>query len=98
MKTFVAAGALALVSGTATAQQAPSASKVDWAKLADIVVDRWQLRSGERAVLFWERTSDRGAAAALRKAIVAKGGVTTRPGPRRSRAPTSPSGCRRTPA
>jgi hypothetical protein len=74
MRTFVAAGALALVASTAVAQP-PSAGKVDWLRMARLVVDRWQLAPGERAVLFWDRTADRGAAAAMRTAILAKGGV-----------------------
>jgi hypothetical protein len=79
MRSFVAAGALVLATGTAMAQAPPPAppspSKVDWPAMARLVVDRWQLKPGERAVLFWERTADRGAAAALRTAIVARGGV-----------------------
>ena len=74
MRTFVAASALSLSAVSALAQ-APSPSKLDWMSIARTVVDRWQLRPGERAVLFWERTADRGAAAAIRTAILARGGV-----------------------
>jgi hypothetical protein len=79
MRIWVATGALALMVAPATAQapDAPSASKVDWTRVAGRVVDRWQLRQGERAVLFWQRTADRGAAAAIRKAITARGGVAS---------------------
>jgi hypothetical protein len=78
MRTFVAAGVMALSVGTAMAQAPPpppSPSKVDWMRMARLVVERWQLKPGERAVLFWERTADRGAAAAIRSAILAKEGV-----------------------
>jgi hypothetical protein len=77
MRTFVAAGVMTLTVGTALAQAppAPSPSKVDWMRVARLLVDRWQLRPGERAVLFWDRKADRGAAAAIRTAIQAKGGV-----------------------
>lgn len=79
MRAFVAAGVMSLTVGTALAQAppAPSPSKVDWMRMARLVVDRWQLKPGERAVIFWERTADRGAAAALRTAILAKGGVVS---------------------
>jgi hypothetical protein len=76
MRTVIVAGAIALVGGTAGAEP-PSASKVDWTRLARLVVDRWQLQPGERAVLFWERTADRGAAAAVRAAITERGGVVS---------------------
>ena len=76
MRTIIVACAIALLSGTAGAQS-PSASKVDWLRMAQLVVDRWQLQPGERAVLFWERTADRGAAAALRTAIRARGGIVS---------------------
>jgi hypothetical protein len=75
MRTVIVASAIALLPGTAAAQ--PSASKVDWTRMARLVVDRWQLQPGERAVLFWERTADRGAAQALRTAIGARGGIVT---------------------
>lgn len=79
MRTFVAAGAVTLAAGTAMAQppvtQPPSASKVEWMRVARLVVDRWQLQRGERAVLFWERTADRGVAAAIRTAVLARGGI-----------------------
>src|SRR5688572_33346269 len=73
------AGGLALGAGAAVAQGPPpvSPSKVDWAHLATLVTDRWQLARGERAVLLWDRTGDRGAAAALRKAIEAKGALVS---------------------
>jgi hypothetical protein len=76
MRTILVASAIALLPGAAGAQP-PSASKVDWKRVARQVVDRWQLLPGERAVLFWERTTDRGAAAALRTAITARGGVVS---------------------
>lgn len=77
MKAFVTAGvvALAVVPAMAQAPPAPSPSKVDWMRMARLIVDRWQIQPGERAVLFWERTADRGAAAAIRTAIQARGGV-----------------------
>jgi hypothetical protein len=76
MRTVIVASALALLP-CAAAAQAPSPSKVDWTRVAQLVVDRWQLQRGERAVLFWEGTADRGAAAALRTAITARGGVVS---------------------
>jgi hypothetical protein len=80
MKASIAAAGLVLAAGTVGAQApAPvptvTPSTVDWPRLAAVVVERWQLSRGEKAVLFWDRTSDRGAAAALRKAIAARGGV-----------------------
>lgn len=80
MKASIAAAGLLLAAGTAWAQTAAprvTPSKVDWPRLAALVVDRWQLARGEKAVLFWDRTSDRGVAAALRKAIAARGGVVS---------------------
>jgi len=74
MRTLIVASAIALLPGAVGAQPA-SASKVDWLRMAQLVVDRWQLQPGERAVLFWERTADRGMAAALRTAIRARGGI-----------------------
>src|SRR5687768_4100028 len=78
MRTVMVATAIALLAGTAEAQPS-SASKVDWERMARLIVDRWQLQSGERAVLFWERTSEHGAAAAaaLHAAITARGGVVS---------------------
>src|SRR5262245_2786093 len=78
MRSRIAAAGLVLAAGTASAQTPTptvTPSKVDWARLATVVVGRWQLAPGEKAVLFWDRASDRGAAEALRKAITAKGGV-----------------------
>ena len=74
MRTIIVASAIALLPCAAGAQS-PSASKVYWLRIAQVIVDRWQLQPGERAVLFWERTADRGMAAALRTAILARGGV-----------------------
>jgi hypothetical protein len=66
--------ALSLAAGL-EAQSAP-ASRVDWAKIADLVVARsLKLAPGERVVLFWDQASDRGAAPALRTAIARAGGV-----------------------
>ena len=49
---------------------------IDYARLADIVVNRsWKLASGERVILFWDASRDRGMAAPLRAAIVKAGGV-----------------------
>lgn len=76
MRTVIVVTAIALLAGTAGAEP-PSTSKVDWTRMAGLIVDRWQLQPGERAVLFWERTSDRGAAAALRAAITARGAVVS---------------------
>jgi hypothetical protein len=76
MRTILLASAIALLPAMAGAQP-PSPSKVDWMRMARLVVDRWQLQPGERAVLFWERTADRGLAAALRTAIRARGGYVT---------------------
>lgn len=59
------------------AGQAPP-SKVDWARVAELVVKRsLKLAAGERVVLFWDQASDRGAAAALRTAIAGAGGVVS---------------------
>jgi opacity protein-like surface antigen len=76
MKAIIVASAVALLPAMAAAQ-APSPSKVDWKRMAELVVARWQLQRGERAVLFWERTADRGAAAALRTAISGRGGIVS---------------------
>src|SRR5262245_12527063 len=76
MRTMIVATAIALLPCAAGAQP-PSTSKVDWLRVAQVVVDRWQLKPGERAVLFWEHTADRGAAAALRTAIRARGGIVS---------------------
>jgi leucyl aminopeptidase (aminopeptidase T) len=49
---------------------------VSWPAIADLVVKRsLKLAPGERVVLYWDQASDRGAAAPLRAAIVAAGGV-----------------------
>lgn len=78
MKLWMATAVLAATAGVVEAQAPPTSlpptpSRVDWARLAGVVVDRWQLGKGEKAVLFWDRRDDRGAAAALRKAIAARG-------------------------
>jgi len=57
---------------TSTAQSAPP---VDYAVLAPIAVQRWQLAPGERVVMSWDRGSDRGVAGPLRPAIIAAGGA-----------------------
>jgi hypothetical protein len=60
----------------ALASAAQSAEPIDYAALADITVQRaWQLVPGERVVMFWDRGSDRGMAAALRAAITRAGGL-----------------------
>ncbi len=62
--------------GSVVGAQAPP-SRVDWSKIADLVVNRsLKLTAGERVVLFWDQSSDRGAAVPLRAAIAAAGGVT----------------------
>jgi hypothetical protein len=58
--------------------QSPPPSKVDWSKIAELVVKRTlKLAPGERVILFWDQTSDRGAAPALRTAILGAGGVVS---------------------
>jgi hypothetical protein len=59
----------------ALAGTAQSAPPVDYAALAAIAVQRWQLAPGERVVMFWDRGSDRGMAGPLRAAITAAGGI-----------------------
>jgi hypothetical protein len=61
-----------LAAATSTAQSAPP---IDYAALAAIAVQRWQLAPGERVVMFWDRGSDRGMAGPLRAAITAAGGA-----------------------
>lgn len=66
------------LSGSAFRARAQGAapSKVDWAKIAELVVSRsLRLGPGERVILFWDQASDRGAAPALRAAIAGQGGV-----------------------
>jgi hypothetical protein len=59
----------------ALAAQAAPPSRVDWSRVADLVVRRTlQLSRGERVVLFWDPGSDRGIAPALRVAIAGAGG------------------------
>jgi hypothetical protein len=66
---------LALVGTEGSAQSAPP-SRVDWPKIADLVVTRsLKLAPGERVVLFWDQASDRGVAAAIRTAVARAGGV-----------------------
>ena len=58
--------------------QSPAQSKVDWAKIAELVVSRsLKVGPGERVVLFWDQASDRGAAPALRAAITGQGAVVS---------------------
>jgi hypothetical protein len=53
--------------GQEAAAQAVGRGSVDYARLADAVVNRTlKVEKGERVVLFWGRASDRGLAAALR--------------------------------
>jgi len=77
MRLPFAAGTLgvALFATTVTAQT-PPASAVDWDALTTSVVTRnLRLAPGERVLLFWDQGSDRGAAAAFRRAVAAAGGV-----------------------
>ncbi len=78
--------ALAATVSEPAASQAGPASRVDWPRIADLVINRTlKLAPGERVVLFWDQASDRGTAPALRSAITAAGGVIaaeiTPPGP-----------------
>lgn len=75
----------ATVSEPVSSQTGP-ASRVDWPRIADLVINQTlKLAPGERVVLFWDQASDRGTAPALRSAITAAGGVIaaeiTPPGP-----------------
>lgn len=73
--SLVLAFAVAFAAPT-TAQ--PTHSRVDWSKLGELVVKRTlRLAPGERVVLFWDQASDRGAAPAIRAAVVAAGGVVS---------------------
>jgi hypothetical protein len=57
------------------ASSAQSVETIDYAALANIVVQRaWHLAPGERVVVFWDRGSDRGMAAPLQAAIKRAGG------------------------
>jgi leucyl aminopeptidase (aminopeptidase T) len=48
---------------------------VDYAHLADLVVNRsWRIAPGERVVFFWDASRDRGMAAPLRAAVERAGG------------------------
>lgn len=77
IRTWASVGLVAALPALG-ADQAPPASKVDWASIADLVVNRsLELSPGERAVLFWDRSADRGAVGAVRKAILAKGGLVS---------------------
>ena len=68
---------LLLLTGIPTAA-AQTPSKVDWPRIADLVVKRsLKLAPGERVVLFWDQASDRGAAAAIRTAVIGAGGVVS---------------------
>lgn len=67
---------VAVLTTTAGAQTPPPASRVDWDALTTSVVTRnLRLAPGERVLLFWDQESDRGAAAAFRRAVAAAGGV-----------------------
>jgi hypothetical protein len=53
-----------------------SQSSLDWNRVADAIVVRGlALAPGERVVIFWDHSIDRGAAAAVRAAVAAAGGV-----------------------
>ncbi|MEO8448983.1 MAG: hypothetical protein ABI647_04275 [Gemmatimonadota bacterium] len=61
--------------GRGAVAQTPARGSVDWARLADAVVNRTlKVEKGDRVVFFWDRASDRGMAAALRAAITRAGG------------------------
>jgi hypothetical protein len=67
---------LVVVLSIVAAAEAPPHSEVDWASVAKLVVNRsFALAPGERVVIFWDRTADRGAAAAIRTAILERGAV-----------------------
>jgi hypothetical protein len=64
------------LNGVSAAPAQSRGSAVDYAHLADIVVNRaWKLAPGERVVLFGDATRDPGMAAPLRAAILKAGGV-----------------------
>src|SRR5262245_61765480 len=66
--------AAVLTAGSASAQVS-SDHAVDYARLADLVVNRsWKIARGERVVFFWDRKLDRGIAAPLRAAVERAGG------------------------
>jgi hypothetical protein len=66
-----------LVAATVSAQPQPP-SRVDWNRLADLVVRRtWKLAPGEKVLLFWDQGTDRGMAPALRAAIAGAGAVVS---------------------
>jgi hypothetical protein len=66
---------ITVLPATGSAQPAPP-SRVDWSRLADLVVRQtWKLAPGENVVLFWDQASDRGMASALRTAIAGTGAV-----------------------
>lgn len=77
---FAAAGLIAAVLTTQCAlaqprSAEPSAGKVDYPHLADLVVNRsWKIARGERVVMFWDVHRDPGIAAPLRAAIERAGG------------------------
>ncbi len=61
---------------TGAAAQPQTKSVVDYARLADLAVNRtWKLAKGERVVFFWDKAFDRGMAAPLRAAVVKAGGI-----------------------
>jgi hypothetical protein len=54
---------------------APDSHTVDYAHLADLIVNRsWKIAPGERVVMFWDAKRDPGIAAPLRAAIRKAGG------------------------
>jgi hypothetical protein len=59
----------------APASAASKDHKVDFAHLADLIVNRsWRLAPGEHVVFFWDATRDPGVAAPLRAAVERAGG------------------------
>ena len=60
----------------ALAAQRAAQPVIDYARLADLTVNRtWKLAKGEHVVMFWDKAYDRGMAAALRTAVAKAGGV-----------------------
>lgn len=75
-RSWLASLALLTATSLPSAAQAGPASRVDWARIAELVVTRTlKLAPGERVILFWDQAADRGAAPALRSAVSAAGGV-----------------------
>jgi hypothetical protein len=68
--------ALGGLDATSPALAETQASAVNYAHLADLIVNRsWKLAPGERVILFRDATRDPGMAAPLRAAILKAGGV-----------------------